>query len=373
MAINESLAAYIRKVESDENDRSQFTTVNNGWQSGFDILETGTPGIDTLKRFFNQSVEAFLHEWGKISFNESAPKAFSYTYSAWAVILRQGGFQHEHVHSKSTIVGIYYVETPKDGSGSSLGDLTLMDPRSGRLANRAMWDCVKCTIQPRAGTLILFPSFVSHRVDQVMSPGERISINFDVILDFASPEAGEATKKGRTHNMALFRDEEGNFFDIPNDVLEKYKVRGELKEGSQLSGYATAPTYNYEGGKAAYNYEGDKAAYNYEGGRPSYNYEGAKPSYNYEGDKAAYNYEGGKASYNYEAGRPSYNYEGDTAAYNYEGGKPSYNYEADKAAYNYEGGKPSYNYEAGRAAYNYEGGKPSYNYEAKPGDLKKSS
>lgn len=186
MAINENLAAYIRNLERNESDRSQFTTVNNGWQSGFDILTADVPGVETLKEFFNHSVEAFLREWGKISFNETAPGAFRYTYSTWAVILRQGGFQHEHVHSKSTIVGIYYVEIPKDGSGSPPGDLTLMDPRSGRLANRAMWECVKHTISPQAGMLILFPSFVSHRVDQVMAPGERISINFDVTLDFAT-------------------------------------------------------------------------------------------------------------------------------------------------------------------------------------------
>jgi uncharacterized protein (TIGR02466 family) len=185
-AINEGLAAYIRNLERNETDRSQFTTVNNGWQSGFDILADGVPGVESLKQFFNQSVEAFLREWGKISFNETAPRAFRYTYSTWAVILRQGGFQHEHVHSKSTIVGIYYVEVPQNGSDLPAGDLTLMDPRSGRLANRAMWECVKHTISPRAGSLILFPSFVSHRVDQVVTPGERISINFDVTLDFAT-------------------------------------------------------------------------------------------------------------------------------------------------------------------------------------------
>jgi uncharacterized protein (TIGR02466 family) len=317
-ALNRELATYLRGLESRESDCSKFTTVNNGWQSGLNVLAAGVPGVETLKGFFNQSVESFLREWGRISFNQATPRAFRYNYSTWAVILRQGGFQHEHVHSKSAVVGIYYVETPKGGFGAPVGTLTLIDPRSGRLANRSMWECVRYSVSPTAGTLILFPSFVSHRVDQVITPGERISINFDVTLDCASPDAGEVTKEGRT-NMALFRDDEGNFFDIPNDVLDKYKVSGELQAGSQLTGYAAGrPAYNYEGGKASYNYEGGKASYNYEGGKLAYNYEEGAP---------AYNYEGGKPSYNYEEAKLAYNYEGGTSAYNYEGGKPSYNYE----------------------------------------------
>ena len=36
--------------------------------------------------------------------------------------------------------------------------------------------------------------------------------------------------------MALFRDMDGNFFRIPSEVLEAYRVEGELPEGSALEG-----------------------------------------------------------------------------------------------------------------------------------------
>jgi len=52
--------------------------------------------------------------------------------------------------------------------------------------------------------------------------------------------------------MALFRDLDGNFFLIPAEVLEAYRVEGELPEGSELAGReaevgviagASAPSY----------------------------------------------------------------------------------------------------------------------------------
>ena len=36
--------------------------------------------------------------------------------------------------------------------------------------------------------------------------------------------------------MAIFRDLDGNFFDIPDEDLERYRVEGELPEDAQLTG-----------------------------------------------------------------------------------------------------------------------------------------
>ncbi len=40
--------------------------------------------------------------------------------------------------------------------------------------------------------------------------------------------------------MALFRDMDGNFFQIPSKILEAYRVEGELPEGSALAGEEVA-------------------------------------------------------------------------------------------------------------------------------------
>lgn len=181
--LNRELAAYIRSREQLDRDYSAFTTVRHGWQSAPDVFEADVPAIGALRGFVDQHIEAFLHEWGRVSFNQSAPRRFRYSYAGWAVILRQGGFQHEHVHTKTDLIGVYYVEVPAESSDGPSGNLTFIDPRGGRLASRAIWESPQYSSRPKPGKLLLFPSFMPHRVDQVGGHGERISINFDVSLE----------------------------------------------------------------------------------------------------------------------------------------------------------------------------------------------
>jgi uncharacterized protein (TIGR02466 family) len=186
VALNADLAAYIRDRERRDRDFSPFTAVNHGWQSGPDFFDAEAPAVQMLKHFINQQIEAFLREWGRVSFTAGTPATFRYRYSGWAVILRQGGFQYEHVHTKTDLIGIYYVEVPDAPAGVGTGNLTLVDPRAGRVATRAIWENAHYSVPPRPGMLLLFPSFVPHRVDRVQASGERISINFDIALEGVS-------------------------------------------------------------------------------------------------------------------------------------------------------------------------------------------
>jgi len=91
-ALNRELEAYVGSREAQERDRSRFTTVNNGWQSGLDFLEADVPAVGRLKQFINERIEVFLAEWGRVSFVPGGPPAFRYSYTGWAVVLRAGGF-----------------------------------------------------------------------------------------------------------------------------------------------------------------------------------------------------------------------------------------------------------------------------------------
>jgi uncharacterized protein (TIGR02466 family) len=181
-AMNRDLAAFVRDRERMERDRSAFTTVNHGWQSGLDLLDAPIAPVKAFRGWINSQIEAYLAAWGQASFTAGAPRQFRYEYTGWAVVLRTGGFQHEHVHSKTDLVGVYYVEVPPPQPAANPGALVMLDPRTGRVAARSVWESVQHTVLPEAGKLVIFPSFVPHRVDQLTAQGERISINFDVTL-----------------------------------------------------------------------------------------------------------------------------------------------------------------------------------------------
>lgn len=178
--LNARLAEVIRERQRNDVDQAPYTTVHGGWQSGLDLLRSDAPAILQLRSFFEEQIGAYLTEAGRCHNTPGAPTRFAFDYTGWAVVLGPGGFQHEHVHAGTQVVGVYWVAVPDEPAGR--GDLNLGDPRGGRVASRLGWETDRIRLVPEAGRLILFPSYLPHRVEQVTGAGVRISINFDVTI-----------------------------------------------------------------------------------------------------------------------------------------------------------------------------------------------
>ncbi len=101
--------------------------------------------------------------------------------TCWLNIMGKNSTHSFHLHPLSTISGTYYVDVPK-GSGS----LKLEDPRlpafmgSPPRKRTASLDNQRFVrLIPKAGTLILFESWLKHEVPANRSDRERISISFN--------------------------------------------------------------------------------------------------------------------------------------------------------------------------------------------------
>jgi uncharacterized protein (TIGR02466 family) len=86
-----------------------------------------------------------------------------------------------HLHPLSFISGTYYVQTPRGAAG-----LTLEDPRLAKLmaapprradAPAALRPFI--TLPARAGSLVLFESWLRHEVPATRAAGERVSVSFN--------------------------------------------------------------------------------------------------------------------------------------------------------------------------------------------------
>jgi uncharacterized protein (TIGR02466 family) len=104
--------------------------------------------------------------------------------SLWVSVMPEGGSHTSHIHTNSVISGTYYVTVP-DGSGP----LVFEDPRSGLLmaapprkssAPREMQTHV--SEKPKAGTLLLWESWLRHEVPLNRALGNRISVSFNYVL-----------------------------------------------------------------------------------------------------------------------------------------------------------------------------------------------
>ena len=180
--LNSSLLAFIQQIREELPPEERATTINRGWRSKSNLLEHDVPEIRSLRHFFDQCITTYVGYWAK-QHGSLQPK-LAHRYKGWAVVIEEHGYQHQHVHSRTDLVGVYCVQRPEaEIVGSDPGGaLTLIDPRTGRQSTRTSWETDLVHLQPVPGRLFLIPSFVAHRVEAVTAPGERITINFDAIV-----------------------------------------------------------------------------------------------------------------------------------------------------------------------------------------------
>lgn len=109
------------------------------------------------------------------------------------------GYNVSHVHSHCLLSGVYYIAVP-----SGAGELVLEDPRVqavfasdyGRYRGSVL-GAPRFSVSPREGLLVLFPSWLSHRVDANASDDLRISLPVNVLIAPAPPPSGTAAPSDR--------------------------------------------------------------------------------------------------------------------------------------------------------------------------------
>ncbi len=101
----------------------------------------------------------------------------------WANVGFQGSKHRPHAHPNNYISGVYYVTAPAGGN-----TINFFDPRpqAGVVVppsdSPAPANSQKMTMEIRPGSLIMFPAWLYHSVDDNRSRGERISVAFNVMF-----------------------------------------------------------------------------------------------------------------------------------------------------------------------------------------------
>ena len=169
---NEHLEKHI--ITWSENDSGVKKTNMYGWHSTTDMH---------TKPEYQHLVEELMMAQEEIYKAESlAGEAF--LGNMWANVNYKGGFNRPHIHPNSLWSGVYYVKTPEN-----CGHLKLEDTRTMSLMSRPKttggeepkhtWREVN--FEPKAGRLIMFPSYVNHCVDPNESDEPRISVSFNFL------------------------------------------------------------------------------------------------------------------------------------------------------------------------------------------------
>jgi len=99
---------------------------------------------------------------------------------SWAVLMQRHGYETPHIHPDGLVSGVYYVSLPQvvaESESSHAGWIELGVPDPVYATRRPV---PTRPVQPVAGTMLLFPSYIWHRTIPFDSAQERLSIAFDL-------------------------------------------------------------------------------------------------------------------------------------------------------------------------------------------------
>lgn len=153
----------------------------NGWQSSWDLPDWGEKETGYLLAFVCQLGDTFTVD------HAGHPAPQSWRLNVWANVNRTGHDNEFHTHPGCMWSAVYYRDDSGMGADPSLGgEFEIQDPRgvSPAMYRPKIVPAVPGgaemgaseVIRPVAGTVMMFPSWVSHAVRPYTGTGTRISI-----------------------------------------------------------------------------------------------------------------------------------------------------------------------------------------------------
>ena len=177
---NPVLSAIIEKLDAEAAD---LTTRYREAE----FLQNEHPAVKWLAQCINKTVVDYLAAQGQTY--ES-----SWTLQGWPNINRFGDYHDLHNHPHSYLSGTYYVQIPTDvdslpgRSDRRPGAISFYDPRPQANMTASRDDPqieAEHTVMPEAGMILLWPAFLHHFVHPNLSQTPRISVSFNVVLNWS--------------------------------------------------------------------------------------------------------------------------------------------------------------------------------------------
>ena len=153
-----------------------------GRQTGeLDLLSQ--PAFSSLERVIREAIRRYVRRLAAAGQGSHPVMAYAserMSLRVWGTVLEAGGRQASHLHPLGFVSGVYYVQLPAGMATADhrAGWLTFGTPPARFTPTRpapVRW------VEPRAGRLVLFPSYFRHATEPFEARESRISIAFDAM------------------------------------------------------------------------------------------------------------------------------------------------------------------------------------------------
>jgi len=183
-ALNEDIIATARMFAEDDEFGRNWSAENAypGYTSyGSPLnLPTMAPCFAALKKL----TDAEAAKFAKAVFFDLAGGKLKLD-NIWINVLDPGGFHSGHIHPHSVLSGTYYAQAPNGASSLKFEDprLAMMMAAPTRSADAPQDLQSFVYLAPKAGTLLMWESWLRHEVVRNDSDDQRISISFNYRWD----------------------------------------------------------------------------------------------------------------------------------------------------------------------------------------------
>ena len=158
-------------------------TMRGGTQTPNNLFQNPTGLIRVLKEQISKVIQKFMDDLEpdpEHPFLRFINRDFVFT-GVWSTIIQESGYDRSHVHNEGWMSGTYYAKIP-DFDEAQLnehdGCIQFGEPNSQFASER---NATQRIIPPQVGTVVLFPSYYWHGVQEFDRNGVRHSISYDLI------------------------------------------------------------------------------------------------------------------------------------------------------------------------------------------------
>jgi tetratricopeptide (TPR) repeat protein len=157
-------------------------SLRNGSQTARDLRTDEDATIRATLEAFREPIEAYRSAIGSNPAHPLTARNFGTTRlsGCWSVQLRREGFHVNHIHPEGWISSAYYVSVPDEVNDADLMSGWL---KFGETRFPVPGAAPAHFIQPRAGRLVLFPSYMWHGTNPIHGSATRTTIAFDAVSE----------------------------------------------------------------------------------------------------------------------------------------------------------------------------------------------
>jgi tetratricopeptide (TPR) repeat protein len=181
-SFNRDLNAYLDRLHLDKREFID-QTLHRGTQTLGDIFDADHAPIELLRRQIDEAISRYIADMdGDPDHPLTQRKSSEFKYAgSWSARLHDCGFHSNHVHPKGWISSAYYVALPDAVADTRTGEGWIQFGQPS--FDCGLGEAVQRKVQPKVGTLVLFPSYTWHGTVPFRSSQSRTTVAFDVIPD----------------------------------------------------------------------------------------------------------------------------------------------------------------------------------------------